>query len=687
MANWKKVIVSGSIAELAQLTASTGINIPSLNIGENTNFVLTVGDSGSIEKRDPKTIGAAFQSMSVAGPIGLGDFGTDTFIAEPGLNELIFISGSNVQIETSHSYIDDNSESVGYIKISATTASVEGATHKTRITRDGVLSSSYVVHTAQAISTGSNVTFGTISGSKLTVTSTASDLAVFEGSANKANIKIKDEDTTVYVAVENDRASIGASATPSNNNLNINLTDAIEGLKGNVGIGTKHAPEKLTVRGNISASGNITASGDLFAGGDGRFGGNLSVDGGSVFGLNGFAITIDDVSVLSGSTNFGSGSHVPSAVTHKFTGSLFVTGSGITLVDGIYTGDAEGLTNLQADELQDLHNLSWGYGFTQSFGQSSSYSPTGSVHLHMHLSGSEITSSIGGLYIPGRRIRLDHLVTGSTGGLISYASGTNVPYVIPIGTKGQVLTVTGTDTGHHTASFQNLPPTLAMGIHTGSIDYATGFNADGITGSNFINLVLTSSNNNGTEVVSQVTFSGSRHQITVSGSYINGTNDVRIRLADNIKNVTSIHATNITASALQIDGNITASGDLFVGGDLMVAGDTTMLHTANLLVEDAFITLASGSADVDGGIIVQTGPTTGKGFGWDTTTGRWGLQNNLVFNTTNLTPLEFIVSTKLSDENPGISTTPSYGQVATKKQSGGQMWVNTGSGDIWIYVD
>ena len=106
-----------------------------------------------------------------------------------------------------------------------------------------------------------------------------------------------------------------------------------------------------------------------------------------------------------------------------------------------------------------------------------------------------------------------------------------------------------------------------------------------------------------------------------------------------------------------------------------------------MLVEDAFITLASGSSQTDGGIIVQTGTVNGKGFGWDNTVGRWGLQDNLEFDTTNITPSEFMMSAKITGSNPFVDTDPTYGQAGTTKQSSGQFWINTGSGDIWVYVD
>ena len=72
----------------------------------------------------------------------------------------------------------------------------------------------------------------------------------------------------------------------------------------------------IDVTGNISASGIRTTT-------DVQIGGNISVEGGSIFGLGGFGVTIDDISVLTGSNQFGSSS----TDLHGFTGSVSITGS------------------------------------------------------------------------------------------------------------------------------------------------------------------------------------------------------------------------------------------------------------------------------------------------------------------------------------------------------------------------
>ena len=86
----------------------------------------------------------------------------------------------------------------------------------------------------------------------------------------------------------------------------------------------------IQVNGNISASGNITAS-DIRVENDVQVSGDLGI-GGTIFGLSGFGVTIDDVAVTDGSTNFGSGSN-PAISIHSRTGSMHITGSTFTFND------------------------------------------------------------------------------------------------------------------------------------------------------------------------------------------------------------------------------------------------------------------------------------------------------------------------------------------------------------------
>ena len=64
----------------------------------------------------------------------------------------------------------------------------------------------------------------------------------------------------------------------------------------------------------------------------------------------------------------------------------------------------------------------------------------------------------------------------------------------------------------------------------------------------------------------------------------------------------------------------TFTGGVTVTGDLTVSGTTTTVDTANLNVTDTFINLNDGGSAADGGIVVEG---QGTAFGWDESENRW----------------------------------------------------------------
>jgi hypothetical protein len=65
---------------------------------------------------------------------------------------------------------------------------------------------------------------------------------------------------------------------------------------------------------------------------------------------------------------------------------------------------------------------------------------------------------------------------------------------------------------------------------------------------------------------------------------------------------------------------MTFGGSVTVTGDLTVSGTTTTVDTANLNVTDTFINLNDGGSAADGGIVVEG---QGTAFGWDESASRW----------------------------------------------------------------
>lgn len=188
---------------------------------------------------------------------------------------------------------------------------------------------------------------------------------------------------------------------------------------------------------------------------------------------------------------------------------------------------------------------------------------------------------------------------------------------------------------------------------------------------------------------------------------ITASGDLAVNGGDITTNQTTFNLVNATATTLNIggagstinigdtSGTTTVRNNLVVGGDLRVDGNTTIINTENVLVEDKFVILASGSiasSPQDSGIIVQT--TTGSsgigsgsalflnGAGVPTDgTSRWGLAQNIPHNATSVTPTDYMVTVSSSTAAPSNTIPPTYGSASA---GFGNMHIQE-NGEIWIY--
>ena len=154
----------------------------------------------------------------------------------------------------------------------------------------------------------------------------------------------------------------------------------------------------------------------------------------------------------------------------------------------------------------------------------------------------------------------------------------------------------------------------------------------------------------------------------------------------------SIVSLNAATSSYLLNSQ-TGSGfeSLVIKGDLVVNGTTTYINVNNLLVEDKFILLNSGSTGSpsnEGGIIVQTTNNgSGSAFFYDSEANRWALtrSGSIAGNTDSITlgaTTEFVVTISSSASGPA-SIPINFGTTDTYRA--GQMHINTDTGDIWIY--
>lgn len=89
-----------------------------------------------------------------------------------------------------------------------------------------------------------------------------------------------------------------------------------------------------------------------------------------------------------------------------------------------------------------------------------------------------------------------------------------------------------------------------------------------------------------------------------------------------------------------ITNDLTVNNDVVITGDLTVNGTTTTIDTTNLVVEDKFILLASGSTSAtDGGIVIQAAADgSGRALFYDSTETRWSLTNSVSGTATTAAP-------------------------------------------------
>ena len=289
--------------------------------------------------------------------------------------------------------------------------------------------------------------------------------------------------------------------------------------------------------------------------------------------------------------------------------------------------------------------------------------------------------------------------SGSFSGLINSAS-----YAVNAGKVNNALTAGGgiTSFTYDGSSPVSIQVTGSNTLTTNVITKWNGFafsdtslidNGTLVTGASSIRLTGASSSLTGSFTGS---FKGDGSQLTglattldVSGSNGTGisvnllTQDLTIGgTANEIE--TSAAGTTIT---IGLPNDVTIGNNLTVTGDLTVNGTTTTINTTNLLVEDRFILLSSGSTTgTDGGIVVQSAVAgTGFAFGYDETTDRWVYQDALSGTATafgTITAYSNTTQYGTAASKPNDATGPAYGGATA---GFGNTWVSTDTGEIWMY--
>ena len=454
--------------------------------------------------------------------------------------------------------------------------------------------------------------------------------------------------------------------------------------------------------GNVGVAGNLSASGDITASNIQLFG-DLAL-GGNIFSFNGFSFIEGVSAVFTGSNIFGSGS-TPAAndtagggVAHVFTGSVAITGSNLTIVAGGVTA---------ADN-------------TGSFGYLTALEISSSGLLFASLSNDDSTLADGVV-----------VYDNATGQFFTTASNavgvTEYPdlNLIPAGILSSSLLDSPGQGEVRLTSNSIQGPTIDLGLQTTDSPEFVHLNLTGnltasgvISGSSmlFASLSLDSTTQNRT-----VMYNATTGKFFHTGSYGGGggggdTNyDDLLEIPEDIISgsvlssagqgsvilTTNGVATNITADVgLETSDSpqfvdLTLTGNGTIAGNLTVNGDLTSISTTNMVVEDTFILLASGSQNADndspndGGIIVErTNDQRGTALFWDISALTWAIDvdgadsidNSSVNSDVNVATIQ------LNNGAPSAGSTPVLG-VNDSNTGGrlGNLFVDA-SDDFGVYV-
>jgi len=625
MANWKKVIVSGSQAELNSLSLDTALTVANGGTGASTltdGGVLVGSGTGAITALGQATNGQLIIGSTGADPVvatlGVSNALTRTAgagtltigISTGGANSLVNAQDDGTGITVANDdrlILSDTSDGAGgsvkYIEVSQLQTAIGGGTVTSVDVSGGT--------TGLTTSGGPVTTSGTIT---LAGTLQADNGGTGQSSYTQGDILYYDA-----TATQLEKLAIGTSgqilAVSSGgiiewiDNDEGDITSVANATNGGLDVTNGTGPDvTLAMDINNLAAATIDVAADFIAFSDESAAGDPTKKESVADLVTAMAGT--NITASSGTLNVSIPS-ISGSIVSNLSGDVSVTAAGVVSVNSVQanavalgtdtTGDY--VQNLTAGSLIDLQNNS-GEGAT----------PTIDVDL-TEAAAATIAAGDNIIFLDGG------------------ATGTE--------SKGSINDVAGLFAG------DGLTATGAVI----AVDYGTSANtaAQGNVG---------------------VTFAGTANEIeltTNTFSTIGGGGNVTIGLPN----------------------DVTIANDLTVLGDLEVSGTASFKHSENLDIADKFITLSSGSTSAtDGGIIVaqsqNAGTQVGEGYGFDGSAKRWGVTSSLDNDSGAIVPLDYMVtarSTNLGGSAP--SAAPIFGGASAGY---GNIHVDSSTEDIYIYA-
>lgn len=652
MASWKKIIVSGSDAELNSLYSSGNIS------SSGSLFLPRAGSSVEIYNTVFEDDGGAFSintnstpELNLVSPLIILDN------SGPGGNDFV-VTGSNVGIGTA-TPSDKVHISNGRLRVSDTvlnngttnlTFEPEAPTHGQTYTVNVIAEDSgkpligdvtaniYIPYfgnqTADIVLTkGDQI----ISGSK-----TFADNVLIAGNLIKKGTEAGAGETAIQFTT-NSTTGDGEIAFETSGSEVLRIDKS-----GNIGIGVATPLNALDVSGSISASGTM------------------------------FSLTVDTTevssSVVSSSlylgTDFGNRDG-----SSNFTGSFSGDGSGLTGIASTLTFSDESDTSSTVALKTQTLKITGGEGIdTTASGQTLTISGEDATTTNKGIasfSTTNFTVSSGAVSSKNFTITSGNGLTG--GGALTLGGSTTLNVdsgsMLPYYSSSIFGTVSGDITIDSAGVATIANDAVELGTDTTG-DYVA--NLGTLTG-------LTTTGNSGESATPTLAVDYG----SIANTAVQGNTTITVNGTENEIQVTGTAAQALGGApsyTIGLPNDVTIGNNLTVTGDLTVNGTTTTLDTQNVLVEDRFIFLNHGSGSIsptsEGGIVVEgTTADQGNAFYYDGNLGRWSLGEGVAEDAISVTPSASMAA--VVDVDAGQSDTATY-------QKNGNIKVE--SGEIWIYA-
>ena len=407
---------------------------------------------------------------------------------------------------------------------------------------------------------------------------------------------------------------------------------------------------------------------------------------GSVANLS--ALQVDNLT--SGSVVIGGGTGNLSTTAINGTGTIVATTAATGLshsgsFSGSFQGSFAGLITSASFATSASYALSASFASTASFATSASFAvsasravsasfaSTASFAPNIYNSDGTVSSTRNVTIPTSVNLQFDSTAAGSTFTVKSAPNADVIISSLPTGTSSSLLaydTATGKVVAMATSSIQNVV----------SSSFATSASF-AVSASRAVSASFATSAFQATSASFATSASNA-----ISASFASTTSNIAGAITNNTDNyvLTATGGGNINGEAnLQFNGTtLTVTGNEVITGNLTVQGTASFQNTTNLEVADRFILLASGSNTTgDGGLVVQQGTQNiGELYGYDAAINRWAFTSSFTANQPSFTPAAYITTTEFGGATPPVS--PTYGGVSNGY---GNIFVSTGSGDIFIY--